>query len=198
LTEQQPVVTLDLYAEEPVLGSNETRFVREARISFGRPTIAQVAEDSLPVHLQRRLDSDRLKYTEVRLSFDLTDLPASRRYTQATVRMTFDDVEVRSVQLTAEPKPDPGTELATWGEGREELTWQLTARDGMRPGGRKVGTVLECPLATVLLTGVLDAQVEVTRSVLGTVKTTVARTMDPLRFTLDIGSGESGFSGQAQ
>lgn len=196
MTEQQPVVTLDLYAEEPVLGSNETRFVREARISFGRPTIAQVAEDSLPVHLQRRLDSGRLKYTELRLSFDLTDLPASRRYTQATVRMTFDDLEVRSVQLTGEP--DPGIELATWGEGREELTWQLTARAGMRPGGRKLSTIFECPLATVLLTGILDAQVEVTRSVLGTVKTTVARTMDPLRFTLDIGSGESGFSGQAQ
>jgi hypothetical protein len=196
LTGQHPVVTLDLYAEEPVLGSNETRFVREARISFGRPTIAQVAEDSLPVHLQHRLDSDRLKYTELRLSFDLTDLPASRRYTQATVRMTFDDLEVRSVQLTGEP--DPSAELATWGEGREELTWQLTARDGMRPGGRKVGTILECPLATVLLTGILDAQIEVTRSVLGSVKTTVARTMDPLRFTLDIGRGISGFGERVQ
>jgi hypothetical protein len=196
LTEQQSVVTLDLCAEEPVLGSNETRFVREARISFGRPTMAQVAEDSLPVHLQRRLDSDRLKYTELRLSFDLTDLPASRRYTQATVRMTFDDLAVRSVQLTGEP--DPGTELTTWGEGREELTWQLTARDGMRPGGRTVGTIFECPLATVLLTGILDAKVEVTRSVLGTVKSTVARTMDPLRFSLDIGSGKSEFTGHAQ
>jgi hypothetical protein len=196
LTEQQPVVTLDLYAEEPVLGSNETRFVREAGISFGRPTMAQVADDSLPVHLRRRLDSDRLKYTELWLPFDLTDLPPPRRYTQATVRMTFDDRAARSVHLTGEPAP--GTELATWGEGREELTWQLTARDGMRPGGQKVGTIFECPLATMLLTGVLDAQVEVTRSVHGTVKSTVARTIDPLRFTLDIGSGESGFGEQAQ
>jgi hypothetical protein len=195
LTEQQPVVTLDLYAEEPILGITESRFVREARISFGRPTMTQVADDGLPGHLRCRLDSDRLRYTDLRLSFDLEDLPGSRRYTQATVRMTFDDPKVRSVQLTGEP--DPLAELVTWGEGREELTWQLTARDGMRPGGRKVGTIVESPLAAQRLTGVLDAEVEVTRYVLGTVKTTNARTMDPLRFTLDIDSGASEY-GQAQ
>jgi hypothetical protein len=191
LTEQKPsIAVLDLYAEEPVLG-DDTRFVREARVFFGRPTMTQAADDELPEHLRCRLDFDRLQYTDLRLSFDLQDLPSHRRYTQATVRITFDDPKVRSVQLTSEP--DPSVELVTWGEGREELTWQLTARDGMRPGGRNVGTILESPLIAEQLTGVLDARVEVTHQLLGKVKTTVARSMQPLRFILDIVGGDFEF-----
>jgi hypothetical protein len=192
LTEQQPVAVLDLYAEEPVLGPDDTRFVREARVFFGRPTMAHAADDDLPEPLRCRLDFDRLKYTVLWLSFDLQDLPRRRRYTQATVRMTFDDPTVRSVRLDSEP--DPHVELVTWGEGREELTWQLTARDdGMRPGGRKVSTILESPLIAQQLTGVLDARVEFARQVLGKAKITVARSMQPLRFTLDIDRGDFQF-----
>jgi hypothetical protein len=188
LTEQQPIAVLDLYAEEPVLGADDTRFVREARVFFGRPTMAHAADDDLPEPLRCRLDFDHLKYTVLWLSFDLQDLPRHRRYTKVTVRMTFDDPEVRSVRLASEP--DPRVELVTWGEGREELTWQLTARDdSMRPGGRKISTILESPLIAEQLTGVLDAKVEFARQVLGKVKITDARSMQPLRFTLDIVKG---------
>jgi hypothetical protein len=190
LTEQQPTAVLDLYSEEPVLGSDDSRFVREARVFFGRPTVAQAADDTVPEYLHR-LDFDRLKYTHLRLPFDLQDLPSYRRYTKATVRMTFDDAEVRSVRLTSEPDPD--AELITWGEGRAELTWQLAARDGMRPGGRKVSAIVESPLAAEQLTGVLDARVEVARQLFGNVKITDARSMQPLRFTLDVVKGEFEF-----
>jgi hypothetical protein len=192
LTEQQPVAVLDLYAEEAVLGPNDTRFVREARVFFGRPTMAHAADGDLPEPLRSRLDFDRLKYTMLWLSFDLQDLPRSRRYTQATVRMTFDDPAVRSVRLDSEP--DPRVEIVTWGEGREELTWQLTARDdGLRAGGRRISTILESPLVARQLTGVLDARVEFARQVLGKAKITFARATQPLRFTLDIDKGDFQF-----
>ena len=69
---------LALYIEEPVLGS--TRFVREAGVLFGRPTVSPVPDDELPALAQRRPDLGRWRFTQVVLPFDLQDLPGHKRY----------------------------------------------------------------------------------------------------------------------
>jgi hypothetical protein len=183
---------LDLYVEEPVLGS-DSRFLREAGVSFGRPTVGPVADDELPALARRRPDLGRLRFTALVLPFDLEDLPGGRRYVETTVRMTFDNPDVRSLLLSP---PSRGTaedsDIDTWGVGRRELTWKLTARSeqvGIRPSGRRVFAVLESPLACDQLTGTLDANVRFTRRLLGLASQSVAEPKRPLRFTLNVADG---------
>jgi hypothetical protein len=59
LDQKQMIVFLDLYVEEPVLGS-DSRFLCEAGVSFGRPAVGPVADDELPPLARRRPDLGRL------------------------------------------------------------------------------------------------------------------------------------------
>lgn len=192
------IASLDLYAEEPVLRGADSRFVREAGIAFGRPTVGPVADDELPVLAQRRSDLLRWRFTRVVVPFDLEDLPGGRWYVEATVRMTFDDPEVRSLVLAQPSAREVGEDSLTdtWGAGRSELTWKLTARDerlGIRPSGREVQTVVESPLESDRLTGSLDARVRVMHRMLGLTTETVAEPKQPLRFVLNVADGEFQF-----
>jgi len=183
---------LDLYTEEPVLGS-DSRFFREAGVAFGRPTVGPVADDELPALARRRPDLARLRFTLVVLPFDLQDLAAGQHYVETTVRMIFDSPDVRSL-LLARPSGRVGddSDINTWGVGRGELTWKLTARServGIRPSGREVLAVLESPLACDRLTGTLDAKVRFTRRLLGVASQAVAEPRRPLRFALNVTDG---------
>lgn len=187
------VACLDLYVEEPVLGS-DTRFVREAGISFGRLTMGPLADDELPALTRRRLDLGKWRFTMVALPFDLQELPGGRRYMTATVRMSFDDPEVRSLSLSRPAATDASEDssMDTWGVGRGELTWKLSANSeqiGIRPNSRMVLAVLESPLACERTTGTLDAVVCLTRRVLGVPTQSVAEPKRPLRFTLNMADG---------
>ena len=191
-----PVAVLDLYVEEPVLGQ-DTRFLRETGIAFGRPWVAPVPDDELDETTQRRPDLSRLRLTAVVLPFDLEEPPAGGRYLETTVRITFDSPEVRALRmpkLVASDGPEPGGDrvLDTRGVGRSRLTWKLTARSeqaGLRPSGREVLAIVESPLSLERLTGTLDAQVQVAQRVRGRDRKTTAQPRYPLRFVLNVTDG---------
>jgi len=192
-------VCLDLYAEEPAARGTQGRLVREAGVLFGRPTVGPVADDELPGFAQRRPDLGRWRFTQLVLPFDLEDLPGGKRYAEAKVRMTFDDPDVRSVVLSR-PSPrdtDEDSDIDTWGAGRGELTWKLTAREarlGMRPSGRLVQAVLESPLSSDQFTGTLGATVRVLRMMLGWASQVEAEPRRPLRFALNVADGAFEFA----
>jgi hypothetical protein len=186
--------TIDLYAKEPVVRGASSRFVRAAGISFGRPTVGPVPDAELPLADQRRPDLLRWRFTQLHLPFDLEDLAAGQHYVEATVRMTFDDPDVRSLTMSLPPSEDTSedSKTDTWGVGRGKLTWKLAAKDprvGIRPTGRQVRAVLESPLDTDGLTGSLDGTVCFVRRMLGMASRSVAEPKQPLRFALDVAAG---------
>jgi hypothetical protein len=188
------MIVLDLYSLEPVLGS-ESRFVRQAGVEFGRPRIGPVGDDELSALDQRRPDLTRWRHTALALPFDLQDLAIGRRYVEATVRIAFDDPEVRSLMLVRGQPVGLADDsvLDTWGVGLSELTWKFTAKNdqaGIRPSGRQVLAVLESPLACGRLTGTLDSSVRFTKTMLGVVSQVVAQPKKPLKFVLDVTDGE--------
>jgi hypothetical protein len=194
----QMTASLDLYAEEPVLGGGTSRFVRVAGITFGKLTVNPVADDELSREDRLRPDRPTLYFAQVRVPFDLEDLAAGRHYAEATVRMTFDDPEVRSLRLPRLPEPDgpPDSQTDTWGFGQARVMWKLAARDhhaGIRPGGRIVYAALESPLRTGRITGSLDGTVRCVRTVLGVVSSQAAGPRHPLRFDLDVQEGTFAF-----
>ena len=161
---------LDLYVEKPVLGQ-DSRFLREAGVSFGRPRVAPVPDDELPVADQRWIDLPGIRVFEITLPFDLEEPPDGCRYTETTVKMSFDDPGVVARRLSRPPAGagENGADdsmLDTRGVGRQQLTWKLSARDeqsGLRPSGREVQAVLGAPIAAEQLTGTLDARIRFTR-----------------------------------
>jgi len=189
---------LDLYVEEPVLGQ-DSRFLRETSVSFGQPRVAPVPDDELPSQGdQRRLDLPRMRVIEVVLPFDLEEPPDGCRYTETTVRMTFDSLDVRALEISRPSAEGIGGDRAddsvldTRGVGRHQLTWKLSARDeqsGLRPNGREVQAVVGSPIAAERLTGTLDVSIRFTRRVFGVVKRSTAEPRNPLRFALDVTDG---------
>lgn len=187
------IASLDLYVETKVLGQ-DSRFAREAGISFGRPRFGPVADVELSLLDQRRPDLTRWRFTALAVPFDLEDLSSGRHYAEAMVRMAFDDPHVRSLSLSrrAAGGPSQDCELDTWGVGRSELTWKLTARDGLgiRPRGREVFAIVESPMGTDRLGGTLDASVLIIRKMLGVRSEMAAEPKCPLRFVLDLDGGD--------
>ena len=53
---------LDLFVEEPVLGS-DSRFFREAGVAFGHPTVGPIGDDELPEPVTRRPDLRKRRFT---------------------------------------------------------------------------------------------------------------------------------------
>jgi hypothetical protein len=188
---------LDLFVQEPILGQ-DSRFLRETGVSFGRPRVSPVAEDDLPPTEWLRPNLRQLRLTAVVLPFDLEEPPEGCRYIETTVQMKFDDTQVCSLRLSRPAANGDGEDhaddslLDTRGVGRQQLTWKLTARNelaGLRPRGREVLAVLESPLALHRLTGTLDAHVRFTRRLLDHVRTSTAEPRQPLWFALNVADG---------
>jgi hypothetical protein len=188
---------LDLYVEKPVLGQ-DSRFLREAGVSFGRPWVAPVPDDELSSRRdQWRLDLLRMRVFEMTLPFDLEEPPHGCQYIETTVKMSFDDPGVLAMELSRPPAGagETGADdsmLDTRGVGRQQLTWKLSARDeqsGLRPSGREVQAVVGAPIAAVRLTGTLDARIRFTRRESGAAKRFTAEPQHPLRFALDVTDG---------
>jgi hypothetical protein len=187
---------LDLYVEEPVLGQ-DSRFLRETSVSFGRPRVVEVPDDELKREDGRRPDLQGKRVVEILLPFDLEEPPDGCRYTETTVRMTFDTPEVLALKLSRPPAETGGDRaddsmLDTRGQGRRQLTWKLSALDeqsGLRPSGREVLAVVTAPIAAQRLTGALDVSIRFTRRVFGVVQRSTAEPRHPLRFMLDVVDG---------
>jgi hypothetical protein len=192
-----PAAVLDLYVEDRVLGQ-DSRFLRETGVSFGRPRVSPLPGDELTEEELRRLGLAELRLSNVILPFDLEEPPDGWRYLETTVRMTFDSPDVESLRLSGPPagtdgyrRPDDGL-LDTRGVGRQRLTWKLTALNeqlGLRPTGREVLAVVASPQASERLTGTLDASVSFTRRLLGRDRKSTAEPRYPLRFTLNVIDG---------
>jgi hypothetical protein len=138
-----------------------------------------------------------MRVLEVILPFDLEEPPDDCRYTETTVRMSFDAPGVIAIKLSR-PSAGAGGDgaddsvLDTRGVGRQQLTWKLSARDeqsGLRPSGREVRAVVGAPIAAERLTGTLDARIRFTRRESGVMKRSTAEPQRPLRFALDVTDG---------
>lgn len=184
---------LGLYVEEPVFGQ-DSRFLREASVSFGQPRVAPVPDDELPPLDQRGPALARMRVIELILPFDLEEPPDGCRYTETTVRMSFTDPGVVAMKLSRPPAGDGADDgvLDTRGVGRPQLTWNLSARDeqcGLRPSGREVQAVVAAPIVAERLAGTLDARIRFTRQESATVRRSTAGPRQPLRFVLDVTDG---------
>jgi hypothetical protein len=193
-TDADDAAVLDLYVEEPVFGQ-DSRFLREASVSFGQPRVAPVPDDELPSPgEQRRLDLPQMRVFELILPFDLEEPPDGCWYTETTVKMSFEGPGVVAMKLSRPPTGDGADDsvLDTRGVGRQQLTWKLSARDeqsGLRPSGREVQAVVGAPITAERLTGTLDARIRFTCRESGVVKRSIAEPQHPLRFALDVTDG---------
>jgi hypothetical protein len=192
-TAPDDAAVVDLYVEEPVFGQ-ESRFLREASVSFGQPRVAPVPDDELPPLDQRGPALARMRVIELILPFDLEEPPDGCRYTETTVRMSFTDPGVVAMKLSRPPAGDGADDsvLDTRGVGRPQLTWNLSARDeqrGLRPSGREVQAVVAAPIAAERLAGTLDARIRFTRQESAEVRRSTAGPRHPLRFVLDVTDG---------
>ncbi|MER0425385.1 MULTISPECIES: hypothetical protein [Streptomyces] len=180
---------LDLFVEEPVLGK-DSRFLREAGIAFGHPTVARVGDDELPEPVKRRPDLRERHFCALRLPFDLEELRSGQRYLRAAVRVTFDG-DVRGVTVSCSTS-DEAIEVRTFGVGRSELSYVLSPRregSGFAPSAQLAAVVLETPLCPAPVTGTIDASVTFTHRQFGVSTRKEAEPERPLRFILDLASG---------
>jgi hypothetical protein len=193
-TDANPAAVLSRYHGEPAVGP-DSRFPREAGVSFGQPRVSPVPDDELSA--QRPLDLLQTRVFEVIVPFDLAEPPDGCRYTETTVRMSFDTPGVRALELS---RPSAGSDggwaedsvLDTRGVGHHQLMWKLSAHDelsGLRPRGREVRAVVGSPIASERLTGTLDFKIRFTRQESGVVKRSTAEPPHPLRFALDVTDG---------
>lgn len=189
--------TLELFVEERVLGNN-SRFFREASVRFGRPTIARVADAELPEPIQRRIDRPAWRFDMLTLPAQLEELENGQYYVDTRIRMVFDQPDVRSVYLVSPDSSDePHVALTMSGAGLSELAWRLDGGDddgpGIRAGGREFQAVIESPLSSGDVTGLLDARVRFVRRKGRWTRAREAEPREPLRFTMHISHGTFAF-----
>ncbi|MEU9978115.1 hypothetical protein ACFU67_27265 [Streptomyces rhizosphaericola] len=186
---------LDLFVEEPVLGS-DSRFFREAGVAFGHPTVGPIGDDELPEPVTRRPDLRKRRFTALQLPFDLEELRSGQRYVKAMVRLTF-DCDVRAVTVSCTTS-DETVEVRTFGVGRNQLSCVLSARQdgaGFAPSAQLAAAVLEAPLRPTLVTGTIDASVTFTHRQFGVSTRRQAEPERPLRFSLDLATGSYAIDG---
>jgi hypothetical protein len=194
LTEDQTSRVLDLYVEEKVLGA-DSRFFREAGVRFGRLTVGPVADDDLPPTVQRRADRGKWRFDMLSIPFQLEDLGHRKQYLEASVRLTIDGPDVRSVLFVGPERPyeEAHVEVITGTAGLSEFAWRLLSTDerlGVRSGGREFQAVMESPLTSETLSGSLDARVRyVKRSRRWPDKVEEAEPKRPLMFRLNVTDG---------
>lgn len=198
MTEDQTSAVLDLYVEEKVLGT-DSRFLREAGVRFGRLTVGPVADDDLPLSVQRRADRGKWRFDLLNMPFQLEDLDHRKQYLEASVRLRIDEPDVRSVCFLPPERPsdEAHVELTTGAVGLSEFAWRLLSTDqrlGVRSGGREFQAVMESPLTSATLSGSLDARVRyVKRSRRWPESVEEAEPKRPLRFTLNVTDGAFAF-----
>lgn len=84
LTADEVFVRDGLYSEAQTLGDDPTpRTVREGGIAFGRPVVYPLALDDFPELVRRRPAVRTRSFFLLELPFDLEELSAARRYTEA-------------------------------------------------------------------------------------------------------------------
>lgn len=180
-----PVLVLDLYSEEPVLGPR--RFVRQASVRFGRPMIYPVSSAELDPLLERRPDLANRQFLLLRLPFDLEPPRPNRRYEAATVEITFDDDAVVALDvMPTAPNDDESLHLDIRGIGRPTIAWDLrpgAPQAGLRPRSRVMQVVLDAPAESTEFRGALSATVTVAR-IKGAWPKSTAASQQPRRFVL--------------
>ncbi|EIV91906.1 hypothetical protein FraQA3DRAFT_1391 [Frankia sp. QA3] len=189
------ILRLDLYNREQVLAAPEPRLVRQASVSFGRPTVHPVRADQFTGLHKLRPDLHRKQFLLVQWPFDLEKLPANRRYESMTVDIEFDNEAVVALDILPPaydapgPSDDETVRIDVRGVGRPRLAWDLCPVDpacGLRPRSRVMLVILDLPADVVRLTGTLGAKAVVARRRLGRFDTTTAESQTPAPFELGI------------
>jgi len=194
MTDAWPV-RIDLYVEETVLGST-SRFVLEAGISLWKPTVHALRRETLGAMLNARPDADGLVFFGIIWPYDLDDLPSSRQYVSGRVQVTFDSPLIRCLSLRwGKDQPRDNEVVHHFGVGSTQPSWKLTPASGwLQPGSRITGMILESPTDLQMITGRIDAEVTVRKTVLNSFESRDARPNDPMKFSLNLTNGECSIS----
>ena len=190
---------LGLYAEEPVLG-DDSRFLREAGIRFGRVTTSPVADEDLPTAIHQRTDLPRRRFDRLTLPFELQFLQTGKSYVEAEIKLLFTTPDVQSVEFAPPDSPplEPHVCLATTAIGQGELRWLMTstrASLGLAVGGRQVHAVVESPLDADILTGTIDARAKVVSRSTRRLTSKEVWLKVPRSFVLGVAKGTFAFCG---
>lgn len=181
----------DFQVAEQLLGESDTRFVPEGGLRLNRVTYLPLSPDDVPALAGYRAGLAEARLVLAMFWFMLTELPAKRSYD--TVRIMIKLQPPAPVLLLSPDAPDgpgpawqglaaeladavesllrAGSRLAATGldHGDDGFGWKYEARAGAPLTPRRITTVvvLELPRAVTGLDGVLDAEAQISRAVLG-------------------------------
>jgi nucleoside phosphorylase len=179
--------------EEQLLGQSDSRFVQEGGLRLNRVTYRPLSPDDVPAIAGYRAGLEDVQLVLAMFWFMLTELPAKRRYDSVRIRIKLQPPA--PVLLLSPDVPDgagqawqglaveiasavasllrTGSKLAATGLdlGDDGFGWNYEARDDAPLIPQRITTlvVLELPSAVAGLVGELDADAQISRSVLGKV-----------------------------
>lgn len=171
----------EFYVEEELLGKRESRFVSEGGVRLVRVDSYDITVDDLEPLAARRVGIDDVQLVLLKFAFMIQQLPASRRYSTVSVRVTLRPA-APALMLRARAAPDWPRHAAaahrteslpvvtTVNDGLEGFGWTFEAHDGapLHPHVEFTVAMLELPLATASLDGLFDAEAMISRRMFGT------------------------------
>jgi hypothetical protein len=164
----------ELYVEEQLLGQSTSRFVKEGGVRLNRVTSYEVLPEELPAMFSRRSGLDRVRVVLVKFWLMFDELPPKREYAAIRIRISFQPAaQVLLLRPdTGTQSPRPGPAVTAVDQGAEGFGWTYQAQDGTPLTSRREITLamLECARETTRLAGLLDAEAQIDRFLLGTAK----------------------------
>lgn len=190
----------ELRLEDQLLGPPASRFVKEGGVRLNRVTHYSMTPDDLPAMFRRRPGLNRVKLVLVKFWLMFDELPPQREYAAIRIRVSLRPpapvLLLRPDTGTgpAEPAPAPGPvadvvrllrsavpqaraagpqPAATAVDlGMEGFGWTYQAHGGVPLASRRETTLamLELPSGATEIAGLLEAEAQIDRRLLGTAK----------------------------
>jgi hypothetical protein len=154
----------DLCAEQVLLGG-QTRRVKEAQVTIGKPQVFPLVQSSFPFRLATKVDFLRWRYFRVLFPFTLSKPSLGRFYAETRYEVELDESDAIALQLDLVPvAPSASASIAPptpmmlpGGLGDSHFRWDLVASaDGRLYWGTQLPrAVLQVPKSLSLLTGLI-------------------------------------------